>query len=121
MDSKRLNYIQSKTGDFRSAKDMRLFEMKDWFMGNFHYYLSKWSGGNIKKRKTNKCYRWHNRCFNSIYSRWISLFISNRTIFFRGNYYFRFCIIIWCYCRLFPMVISYCRTNKYLCSLFFSN
>jgi ATP-binding cassette subfamily B protein len=43
MDAKRLNYIQSKTGDFRSAKDMRLFEMKDWFMDNFHYYLSKWS------------------------------------------------------------------------------
>ncbi len=51
MDSKRLNYIQSKTGDFRSAKDMRLFEMKDWFMGNFHYYLSKWSGGEYKKKK----------------------------------------------------------------------
>ncbi len=78
MDAKRLNYIQSKTGDFRSAKDMRLFEMKDWFMDNFYYYLSNGLGGNIK-RKTNKCHRWHNRCFNSIYSRWISLFVSNRT------------------------------------------
>ena len=42
-DAKRLNYITTKTGDFRSAKDMRLFEMKDWFMDNFKYYLSNWS------------------------------------------------------------------------------
>lgn len=43
MDAKRLNYITSKTGDFRAAKDMRLFEMKDWFMDNFHHYLFNWS------------------------------------------------------------------------------
>ena len=53
MDAKRLNYIQSKTGDFRSAKDMRLFEMKDWFMDNFHYYLSKWSGEYKKEKQIN--------------------------------------------------------------------
>ena len=53
MDAKRLNYIQSKTGDFRSAKDMRLFEMKDWFMDNFHYYLSKWSKEYKKEKQIN--------------------------------------------------------------------
>ena len=53
MDAKRLNYIQSKTGDFRSAKDMRLFEMKDWFMDNFHYYLSKWSQKYKKQKQIN--------------------------------------------------------------------
>lgn len=53
MDAKRLNYIESKTGDFRSAKDMRLFEMKDWFMDNFHYYLSKWSKEYKKEKHIN--------------------------------------------------------------------
>ena len=53
MDAKRLNYIQSKTGDFRSAKDMRLFEMKDWFMDNFHYYLSKFFREYKKEKQTN--------------------------------------------------------------------
>lgn len=53
MDAKRLNYIQSKTGDFRSAKDMRLFEMKDWFMDNFQYYLSRWSKEYKKQKQMN--------------------------------------------------------------------
>jgi len=53
MDAKRLNYIQSKTGDFRSAKDMRLFEMKDWFMDNFQYYLSRWSKEYKKEKQIN--------------------------------------------------------------------
>lgn len=53
MDAKRLNYITSKTGDFRSAKDMRLFEMQDWFMDNFHYYLNKWSIEYKSQFKTN--------------------------------------------------------------------
>ena len=53
MDAKRLNYIESKTGDFRSAKDMRLFEMKDWFMDNFRYYLSKWSKKYKKEKHIN--------------------------------------------------------------------
>lgn len=53
MDAKRLNYITSKTGDFRYAKDMRLFEMKDWFMDNFHHYLYNWSKENKKAIKIN--------------------------------------------------------------------
>lgn len=53
MDAKRLNYITSKTGDFRSAKDMRLFEMKDWFMDNFHHYLYNWSKEYKEEIKTN--------------------------------------------------------------------
>ena len=53
MDTKRLNYIESKTGEFRSAKDMRLFEMKDWFMDNFEYYLSKWSKEYKKQKQIN--------------------------------------------------------------------
>jgi ATP-binding cassette subfamily B protein len=53
MDAKRLNYIESKTGDFRSTKDMRLFEMKDWFMDNFHYYLSRWSKEYKKEKQIN--------------------------------------------------------------------
>ena len=53
MDAKRLNYIESKTGDFRSTKDMRLFEMKDWLMDNFHYYLSRWSKEYKKEKQIN--------------------------------------------------------------------
>ena len=38
---KKLRYIRFKTGDFKSAKDMRLYNMSPWFQGMYHKLLKK--------------------------------------------------------------------------------
>ena len=38
---KKLSYITQKTGDFKSAKDMRLYNMTDWFQNMYAIYLEK--------------------------------------------------------------------------------
>lgn len=38
---KKLRYITQKTGDFKSAKDMRLYNMTDWFQNMYGIFLEK--------------------------------------------------------------------------------
>lgn len=38
---KKLRYITQKTGDFKSAKDMRLYNMTDWFQNMYLIFLEK--------------------------------------------------------------------------------
>ena len=38
---RKLRYIRNKTGDFKSAKDMRLYNMSSWFQGMYHKLLNE--------------------------------------------------------------------------------
>ncbi len=38
---KKLRYIREKTGEFKSAKDMRLYNMTNWFQDMYYKYLKK--------------------------------------------------------------------------------
>ncbi len=38
---RKLRYIRFKTGDFKSAKDMRLYNMSPWFQGMYHKLLNR--------------------------------------------------------------------------------
>lgn len=51
---KKLRYIRYKTGDFQSAKDMRLYNMSSWFQGMYDKLLKK----RIYFQKKNILYRY---------------------------------------------------------------